>query len=152
MKKIIALGVGTVGAATLGALFGSGVASADDYAGQTYSDASSAISDASQKAVIASKVGDTLAQDDCIVDHSQQAPWIKGDDFAPVTDTVLLYLNCNAKVATNKTPGNSAASPAGQAELAAEAQAAQQAAAQQNPGNELAGTGQTVGAAGDHKG
>lgn len=151
MKKIMALGVGTVGAATLGALFGSGIASADDYAGQTYSDASSAISDASQKAVIAAKVGDTLAQDDCIVDHSQQAAWIKGDDFAPVTDTVLLYLNCNAKVATYKTAGNSAASPAGQAELAAEA-AAKQAAAQQDPANELAGTDQTIGAPGAHKG
>lgn len=152
MKKIIALGVGAVGAAALGAVFGSGIASADDYAGQTYADASSAISGASEKAVIATVVGDSLAKDDCIVDHSQQAAWIKGDDFAPVTDTVLLYLNCNAKVATNKSPGNSAASPAGQAELAAEAAAAQQAAAQQNPSDELAGAGQSVGAPGAHKG
>ena len=43
-----------------------------------------------------SRAGDTLSDDDCIVTHSQSAPWIKGDSFAPVTDTVLVYLNCNA--------------------------------------------------------
>jgi hypothetical protein len=59
-----------------------------------------------------------LTDDDCIVTHSQSAPWIKGDDFAPVTDTVLVYLNCNATVATAKDPGNSAASPEGKAAIA----------------------------------
>ena len=100
------------------AFFGSGVAAADDYSGQTYSDASKAISDAGQKAVIASRVGDTLSDDDCIVTHSQSAPWIKGDDFSAVTDTVLVYLNCNATVATAKDPGNSAGSPEGRAAIA----------------------------------
>jgi hypothetical protein len=100
------------------AFFGSGVAAADDYSGQTYSDASKAISDAGQKAVIASRTGDTLSDDDCIVTHSQSAPWIKGDDFSPVTDTVLVYLNCNATVATAKDPGNSAGSPEGRAAIA----------------------------------
>jgi hypothetical protein len=99
------------------AFFGSGVAAADDYSGQTYGDASKAISDAGKKAVIASRAGDTLSDDDCIVTHSQSAPWIKGDDFAPVTDTVLVYLNCNATVATAKEPGNSAASPEGKAAI-----------------------------------
>ncbi len=106
------------------AFFGSGVAAADDYAGQKYSDASSAISDAGQKAVIASRAGDTLSDDDCIVTHSQSAPWIKGDDFAAVTDTVLVYLNCNASVATAKDPGNSAGSPEGKAAIAAAQQKA----------------------------
>jgi hypothetical protein len=53
------------------------------------------------------------------VTHSQSAPWIKGDSFAPVTDTVLVYLNCNAAVATNKDPGNSAGSPEGRTAIAA---------------------------------
>jgi hypothetical protein len=97
--------------------FGSGVAAADDYSGQTYSDASKAISDAGKKAVIASRAGDTLSDDDCIVTHSQSAPWIKGDDFSPVSDTVLVYLNCNATVATAKDPGNSAGSPEGRAAI-----------------------------------
>jgi hypothetical protein len=52
-----------------------------------------------------------------MVTHSQSAPWIKGDSFAPVTDTVLVYLNCNATVATAKDPGNSAGSPEGRAAI-----------------------------------
>jgi hypothetical protein len=101
------------------AFFGTGIAAADDYAGQKYSDASSAISGAGKKAVIASRSGDTLGDDDCIVSHSQSAPWIKGDAFAPVTDTVLVYLNCNATVASAKDPGNSAGSPEGRAAIKA---------------------------------
>ena len=111
------------------ALFGTGIAAADDYAGQTYSDASKSISGAGKKAVIASRSGDTLSDDDCIVTHSQSAPWIKGDDFAPVTDTVMVNLNCNATVASAKDPGNSAGSPEGRAAIAAAAdQAAKDAA------------------------
>jgi hypothetical protein len=112
------------------AFFGTGTAAADDYAGQKYSDASSAISSAGKKAVIASRAGDTLSDDDCIVSHSQSAPWIKGDSFAPVTDTVLVYLNCNATVASAKQPGNSAGSPEGRAAIqTAQDQAAKDAAA-----------------------
>jgi hypothetical protein len=111
--------LGTVGAvagsAVCMAAFGTGIAAADDYAGQKYSDASSALSDAGEKGVIATRSGDQLADDDCMVSHSQKAPWLKGDDFAPVTDTVLLYLNCDAPVASAKAPGNSPTSPEGQA-------------------------------------
>ena len=147
MKYLVGLGVGAVGAAAVSMLaLSSGIASADDYAGKSYSDVSSALSDAGQTGVIATRVGDTVSDDDCVVTHSQSAPWIKGDDFAPVTDTVLLYLNCNAKLATNKAPGNSAASPEGREEQAAEAQAA----AQQNESDQLAGTDQAVGAPGAH--
>lgn len=149
MVKPVVLGViGVPVAAVISSLaFGSGVAAADDYAGQSYSDASSALSTASLKGVIASKVGDEDSLDDCVVTHSQKAAWIKTDAFTPVTDTVLLYLNCDAKLASAKQSGNSLASPEGQAEKAAEAQAA----AQQNQSDELAGADQAVGAAGDHK-
>jgi beta-lactam-binding protein with PASTA domain len=58
--------------------FGTAVAAADDYSGKTYADASKAISDAGKKAVVASRAGDTLSDDQCIVSHSQSAPWIKG--------------------------------------------------------------------------
>jgi hypothetical protein len=112
------------------AVFGTAIATADDYAGQKYSDASSAISKAGKKAVIASRAGDTLSNDDCIVSHSQSAPWIKGDSFAAVTDTVLVYLNCNATVASATDPGNSAGSPEGRAAIqAAQDKAAKDAAA-----------------------
>jgi hypothetical protein len=120
VKKFGVYAITAVGATAVSMAFlGTGVAAADDYASQTYGDASKAISDAGKKAVIASRAGDTLSNDDCIVTHSQSAPWIKGDDFAPVTDTVLVYLNCNATVATAKDPGNSAASPEGKAAIAA---------------------------------
>src|ERR1700712_5620765 len=95
------------------AIFGAGLASADDYAGQTYADASKALGDAKLKGVIASQVGDALSQDQCVVTRSQKATWIKGNHFASVSDTVLLFLNCNAGVASATTPGNSAASPEG---------------------------------------
>jgi hypothetical protein len=119
MKKFGVYATTVAGAAAVSmAFFGSGVAAADDYSGQTYGDASKSISDAGKKAVIASRAGDTLSDDQCMVTHSQSAPWIKGDDFAPVTDTVLVYLNCNATVASAKQPGNSAGSPEGRAAIA----------------------------------
>ena len=58
MKKLIVAGAGAFGLAAASlALFGAGVAAADDYAGQSYSDASSAASDAGLTVVIASRVG-----------------------------------------------------------------------------------------------
>lgn len=144
MTKLIGLGLGAIGLGVMSIAFGSGVALADDYAGKSYADASSAISSAGQKSVIATSVGDGVSQSDCVVTHSQKAPWLKGDNFAPVSDTVLLYLNCDAKLAKAGKAGNSLASPEGQAEKAAEDEqaakdaAAQQAAAQQNVGSELA--------------
>jgi hypothetical protein len=77
------------------------------------------LSGASLKGVIAGRVGDTLPTDQCVVTHSEKAPWIKGNSFNAVTDTVLLYLNCNATVASATSPGNSAASPEGRAAIAA---------------------------------
>jgi hypothetical protein len=105
VTKLIRSAAGVTGFTAVSlALFGSGIAAADDYAGQTYSDASGAIDKAGQKAVIAGSVGSVLAQTDCIVTRSQQADWLKGSNFSPVTDTVLLWLNCNAKLATAGTP------------------------------------------------
>jgi hypothetical protein len=128
VKKFRVYATTAVGAMAVSMAFlGSGVAAADDYSGQTYSDASKAISDAGKKAVIASRAGDTLSDDECIVTHSQSAPWIKGDSFSAVTDTVLVNLNCNATVATAKDPGNSAASPEGKAAIAKALEQQQQA-------------------------
>ena len=149
MTKLIRLGLGALSLGAMSITFGSGVALADAYAGQSYSDASSAISGAGQKAVIASSVGDSVSQGDCVVTRSQKAAWLKGDNFSPVTDTVLLYLNCNAKLATAGKSGNSLASPEGQAEKAAEdkqaaedaQKAAEQAAAQQNEATQLVSPG-----------
>jgi beta-lactam-binding protein with PASTA domain len=137
MKKLITLAAGAVGVTAVSmVMFATGVAAADDYAGQTYADATKALSDAKLKGVIASRFGDALPDDQCVVTHSEKASWIKGDKFAAVTDTVLLHLNCNATVASATTPGNSAASPEGRAALqkanAAAAQDQSSAAANQN--------------------
>ena len=116
MQKLIVLGTASVGTAVAAmALFGTGTAAADDYAGQTYANASSAASDAGQTVVIASRVGDRLAQDDCMVTSSQPAPFIHGDDFVHVTDTVEFNLNCEGAYATATSPGASVASPEGRA-------------------------------------
>ena len=125
MKKSIILSAGSaVAASALMALFGTGVAAADDYAGQTYADASSAASDAGATVIIASRVGDKVAQDDCIVTSSQNAPFIHGDDFAHVSDTVQFNLNCNGEYATAGAPGPSVASPEGREAKAAADEAA----------------------------
>jgi len=106
VKKSMVLAAGSaVAASALTALFGTGVAAADDYAGQTYADASSAAGDAGQTVIVASRVGDKVSQDDCIVTSSQSAPFLHGDDFAHVSDTVLFNLNCNAGYASANTPG-----------------------------------------------
>lgn len=149
MTKLIRFGLGALGVGAMSITFGSGVAMADAYAGQSYSDASSAISGAGQKSVIATSVGDGLSQGDCVVTRSQKAAWLKGDNFSPVSDTVLLYLNCDAKLAKAGKAGNSLASPEGQAEKAAEdkqaaedaQKAAEAAAAQQSQSSELATPG-----------
>jgi hypothetical protein len=95
-----------------------GIAAADDYAGQKYSDVTSKLADAKLTGVIATRSGDLVDDHDCMVTSSEKAPWIKGDDFAPVTDTVLLNLNCSAGVASAKESGNSKASPEGRAAIA----------------------------------
>jgi hypothetical protein len=107
VKKSIVLSVGSVVAASaFMALFGTGVAAADDYAGQTYADASSAASDAGLDVIVASRVGDKVPQDDC------------------VEDTIMFNLNCNAGYATAGMPGPSLASPEGREAKAAADEAA----------------------------
>ena len=128
MKKSIVLSAGTaVAASAMMALFGTGVAAADDYAGQTYADASSAASDAGLSVVVASRTGDKLEQDECLVTRSQTAPFASANDGAHVDGQVQFYLNCNGGYATATNPGASWASPEGrEAKAAADEAAAQE--------------------------
>jgi hypothetical protein len=124
VKKLI-VGTGAIGAAALSmALFGTGVAAADDYAGQTYADASAAASDAGQSVVVAARVGDKLPQDECVVTRSQTAPFTDADDGAHVDGSVQFYLNCAGAYASATNPGASVASPAGREAKAAADEAA----------------------------
>ena len=131
MKKSIVLSAATAVAASASmALFGTGVAAADDYAGQTYADASSAASDAGQTVVVAGRVGDKLSQDECLVTRSQTAPFVSANDGAHYDSQVQFYLNCNGGYATATNPGASLASPEGREAKAAADQAAAEEEAQ----------------------
>ena len=73
MKKHIVLGAGSaVAASACMALFGTGIASADDYAGMTYAEAQEEAGDTTL--VVAGRVGDKLDQDDCIASRSGAVP------------------------------------------------------------------------------
>jgi hypothetical protein len=89
------------------------VATADDYAGQKYSDAASAASNAGLTSIVAARVGDHLATDDCVVTRSQVAPFNNANDGNHVTGKVQFYLNCAGAYATATNPGASVASPEG---------------------------------------
>lgn len=128
--RIQAVAAGVVALSAVSMVLTPGIAAADDYAGKKYSDVTSALADSDLTGVIATRSGDTVDDDDCVVTSSEKAPWIKGDDFAPVTDTVLLNLSCNAGVASAKTSGNSKASPEGKAAIAAANEEAKQEQAQ----------------------
>jgi len=149
VKKLIVVGTGAIGALALSTLLGGGVAAADDYAGQLYSDASSAASDSGLSVVVASRIGDKVDEGDCTVVRSQTAPFASANDGVHVSDTVQFYLNCNGGYATATTPGPSVASPLGSAAKAAadeeEAKAEAEAAAAQSEADELAEAGATPG-------
>jgi hypothetical protein len=125
-------GVGLVGGATaMFALFGSGSAAAiNEYVGQTYNDAATAISQNGQTPVIATRVGEFLPTGACIVSGSRTASFL--DSSGNNNSKVLLSLNCNYMFALPGVPGNSLGSPEGRAARAAAEQqyAEQQAAAQ----------------------
>jgi hypothetical protein len=131
VKKLIVFGSGALGALALSTVFGTGVAAADDYAGQKYSDASSAASDAGQTVVVAARVGDKVSQDDCVVTRSQTAPFASANDGAHVASTVQFYLNCNGGYATAGMPGPSLGSPEGRSAKAAADEAAAEAESEQ---------------------
>ena len=132
MKKNLNRCVGLVGATTaMVALFGSGSAAAiNDYVGQTYNDAATAISQGGQTPVISTRIGSFLPTGACIVNGSRTASFL--DSSGNNTSKVLLSLNCNYTFALAGVPGNSLGSPEGRAARAAAEQqyAEQQAAAQ----------------------
>jgi hypothetical protein len=107
------------------AAIGTGVAqaaSSPSVVGQKYSDARAALSGAGFAIVVSSTVGDQTAWPDCIVtrqqDRTEQPPENTG---ASASNQTLLALNCDAQVASAKSPGNSLASPQGRAAAAAAA-------------------------------
>jgi hypothetical protein len=116
VKKIInALAGAAISAAALSAgLWGAGIASAaPDVVGDTYDDATKAIEDDGGTAVVATRVGDTLDQGDCIVTTVSNASFLRIDTSDD--NEVLVSLNCAGSYATATTPGPSLGSPVGRA-------------------------------------
>lgn len=149
MKKLMFLGAGAIGAASL-ALFGAGIATAaPDVVGMTYADASEEIDSSGGSAVVAARVGDKLEQDECIVTNAWDAPFVRDVDFAGefghADSEVMLSLNCAGGYATATNPGASVSSPMGREAKAA----AEEAAAEQSEEAELAEIGETPGAPGE---
>ena len=128
MKKLIVLGTGAVGAAAAAlALFGTGIAAAaPDVVGQTYADAAETIDGEGATPIVAVRVGSKLAQDECIVTHAWDAPFIRDSDgeFVFADSEVMLALNCDGGYATATNPGASLASSAGREAKAAADEAA----------------------------
>lgn len=140
VKKSVARGIAALGGAVaLTALVGTGSAGAiNEYEGQTYADAASAINQSGSTPKIGTKTGSFLPTDKCIVSGSRNASFLdsSGNNSGGV---VWLDLNCNYMFALPGVPGNSHASPEGrsayndavqQAQQAQEQAAAEQAAAE----------------------
>jgi hypothetical protein len=151
VKMYSAIGVGAVSAAAASfAVFGSGIAAAtNEYAGHTYADAAQAISDAGQSATIATRVGDFLPTDQCMVTGSRSANFLDSSGTNS-GGRVLLHLNCNNSFAAAGVPGNSIGSPEGRQARSdyEEKLAEQQAAAQQSESTELTDNRNVPGEAG----
>ena len=146
VMKTSARGVGLVGGATtLLALFGSGSAAAiNDYVGQTYNDAATAIYNNGQSPVISTRFGSFLPTGACVVSSSRTASSL--DSSGNSSSRVLLDLNCNYMFALPGVPGNSLGSPEGRAARSAaeEKLAEQQAKAQQDLESDQAVADQAV--------
>ncbi|HXO54179.1 MAG TPA: hypothetical protein VN888_24865 [Mycobacterium sp.] len=104
------------------ALFGAPLAGASPtVTGQKYSDASSTLSSAGFKAVVASTVGDRLRWPDCVVSAQRDKGAAQQGNHPSAGKTVEVTLNCDAQPASATTPGLSAGSPNGRAAKAAAA-------------------------------
>jgi hypothetical protein len=129
-KHILAIGAGASAAAAM-ALFGTATAAADDYAGQTYEEASEAAGEEDLTVVVGVRFGDKLPEDECIVTSSQtvsqlrHAPFFEDypQEISFAEDELILNLNCNGGYASATNPGASVASPEGKAAIEAEEEA-----------------------------
>jgi hypothetical protein len=126
MKKHI-LGMGAVASAAAAmALFGTATAAAE-FEGETYADASDAMSEDGIDPIVATRTGDKLETDDCIVTSAWEPPFLRGvgDGFEYSEDEMLVSLNCAGAFATATNPGTSVQHPLGrEAKSKAEEEAA----------------------------
>lgn len=119
MKNVISIGsIGLLSAMSVTAasavLLGAGIASAaPSVVGMKYSDALEEIENAGGKAVVASRVGDKLDLDDCIVTNIWDSSFLRISEADESEMSVAL--NCAGEYATATNPGASVANPLGRA-------------------------------------
>jgi hypothetical protein len=101
-------------------LFGGGTATADALIGHTYEEAAATIAGWKGTPVIASVVGSLLDTNDCIVTSWHKSIFLDSSGTKKDPSSILVNLNCNAALAAPGTPGNSLATPQGQAQKATE--------------------------------
>lgn len=106
-----------------------------DVTGKYYGQAKDVLSKAGLTPIVATRVGDQVTDDQCVIDHIQNANFLSGTG-SPAKNTVYVYLNCYANVASPQQAGYSRQSPLGRAAYDAQQQAAAQAAAQQGSESE----------------
>lgn len=133
MRKLIVIAAG------LALTFvGHGVASADalsDVTGKYYGQAKQVLSQAGLTPIVATRVGDQVTEDECVIDRIQHADFVSGTG-GPSSNRVFVYLNCYANVASNHDAGYSRQSQLGRAAYEAQQQAEAEAAAQQGAESE----------------
>ncbi len=126
---IVAGAIVTAAVAGTGLWLGAGPAGAvPDVVDRPFSDAKAMIQQAGGTAVVATRTGGGLDENECLVTNAWDAPYqriVRGGMTA--NNEVLVALNCNGVLAGPGASGNSVASPAGrQAKSEAEQQAQEQ--------------------------
>jgi hypothetical protein len=120
VNSLVGVGAGVLAGAAAAVLLGAGAAAAaPDVVGQTYNDAKQTIQQTGASVMIATRTGSLTDEGNCVVTNAWNKSQVSGGRNQP-KDVVMVALNCNAKVATAGSPGNSAASPAGRQALASE--------------------------------
>jgi hypothetical protein len=94
--------------------------------GQTYGDASAALSTSGFTPTVAVTVGDRLPKEKCLVVGQRNESVAQQGTHSTAGKTVALSLNCESQQASATKPGFSAASPEGRAAKAAATAAAAQ--------------------------
>ena len=130
-KLLLRVGTAATAATASLVLFGAGTAGAvNEYEGQTYGDAASAISGSGAKPIIATRVGEYLPLAQCLVTGSRNTGFLNSSGQAGGS-SVLLDINCGYPFAYNGHPGFSRQSQEGGAAYQQALEAAQQQQQQQ---------------------
>ena len=101
VKVVAVLG----GMAAMMAMFGTGVAAADPYEGQTYADASSAAKRAGLTPIVSTRIGQRLAEAECIVVDTHNMSKIypgsgKKPRFGSSSKALHISLDCSQSAAS----------------------------------------------------